>query len=90
MFFLKVYIVTCHNWFLILGKRLYEMRTDYERFNKDIEMTQNDRTIAKDWTVYTVTVRTMDAGQDKNREIVPQRRRMLKICLFGNDTLMSM
>ena len=66
------------------------MRTDYERFNKDIEMTQHDWTIAKDWTVYTVTVRTMDAGQDKNREIVPQRRRMLKICLFGNDTLMSM
>ena len=66
------------------------MRTDYQRRYKDIEMTQNDRTIAKYLTVDLMTGWTIDACQDKNREIVPQRRRMLKICLFGNDTLMSM
>ena len=36
-------------------------------------MTQNDQAIAKDLTVDLMTVRTIDACQDKNREIVPQR-----------------
>ena len=29
--FLKVYSLTCHNWFLVRGEILYEMRTDYQR-----------------------------------------------------------
>ena len=37
----------------------------------DSDMTQNDRTVAKDLTVYLMTVRTIDACQD--RDIVPQR-----------------
>ena len=56
----------------------------------DTDMTLNGRTIAKGLTVYSMSVKTIDACQDKYREIVPQQRRMLKICLFGNDTLMSM
>ena len=44
-------------------------------------MIHDDRTIVKDLTVMTINV-----CQDKNREPVPQRRRMLKICLFGKDS----
>ena len=42
--------------------------------------------MAKDLTVDLMTVRTIDACHGKNREIVPQRRRMLKTCLFGKDS----
>ena len=44
-------------------------------------MIYDERTIVKDLTVMTINV-----CQDKNREPVPQRRRMLKICLFGKDS----
>ena len=50
------------------------MRTDYQRRYKDIEMTQNDRTIAKYLTVDLMTGLTIDACQDKNRDIVPQQQ----------------
>ena len=52
----------------------------------DSEMTLDVRIMAKDLTVYMVTVRTMGACQVKNRESVPEKRRMLKICLFGKDS----
>ena len=48
------------------------MKADYQRCYKD--MTQNDRTIAKYLTVDLMTGWTIDACQDKNRGIVPQRR----------------
>ena len=63
---------------------------DIEMRHTDIDMLQDDPTVAKDMTVDSMTVRTMDSWQDKNRGIVPQRQRILKICLFGNDTLISM
>ena len=56
----------------------------------DIDILQDDWTVAKDMTVDSMTVRTMDLWQDKNRRIVPQRRQILKICLFGNETLILM
>ena len=54
----------------------------------DSEMTLDVR-MAKDLTVYMVTKRTMGACQVKNRESVPEKRRMLKICLFGKDSRIS-
>ena len=53
-------------------------------------MIHDDQTIAKHLTVDSMTGSTIDACQDKKREIVPQQQPMLNICLFGNDTLMSM
>ena len=47
----------------------------------DSHMTLDVRMMAKDLTVCMVTVRTMGACRAKNREPVPQKRRMLKICL---------
>ena len=55
----------------------------------DSEMTLDVRIMAKDLTVYMVTVRTMGACQVKNTESVPEKRRMLKICLFGKDSRIS-
>ena len=39
----------------------------------DSHMTLDGRIMAKDLTVYMVTVRTMGACQVKNRELVPQK-----------------
>ena len=47
------------------------MRTDYQRRYKDIEMTQNDRTIAKYLTVDLMTGWAINACEDNNRGIVP-------------------
>ena len=35
----------------------------------DIDMLQDDRTVAKDMTVDSMTVRTMDSWQDKTEEL---------------------
>ena len=78
--FLNVYIANFNNWFLTLKKGLYEMRTYHKQRDKDIEtlrqtdtdMIQDDRIIAKYLTVDLITVMTIDACQDKNREVVPQ------------------
>ena len=65
MLFLKVYIVTCHYWFLILGKRLYDMKADYQ--GRYIDMTQNDWTIAKYLTVDLMTgYRCMTGQKQRN------------------------
>ena len=53
-------------------------------------MINDERTIVKGLTVDSMTVSTIDACQDKNREIVPEQQAMLNICLFGNDTVISM
>ena len=45
------------------------MKAEYQQRYKD--MTQNERTIAKYLTVDLMTGWTIDACQDKNREIVP-------------------
>ena len=67
--------------------------TYHKRRNKNIEIGQtdsnmihDDRTIAKDMTVDSKKVRSIDACQDKNKEPVRQRRQMLKIRLFGKDS----
>ena len=52
----------------------------------DSDMTQNDRTVAKDLTVDSKKVRTIDAYQNKNREIASARQRMLKLWLLGKDS----
>ena len=52
----------------------------------DSHMTLDVRIMAKDLIVYMVTVRTVGACQVKNKEPVPQKRRMLKICLFGKGS----
>ena len=56
------------------------MRTYHKQRDKDIEtlrqtdtdMIQDDRIIAKYLIVDLITVMTIDACQDKNREVVPQ------------------
>ena len=50
----------------------------------DSDMTQNDWTVAKYLTVDSKKVRSIDACHD--RDILRHRQRMLKICLFGNDS----
>ena len=52
----------------------------------DSHMTLDVRIMAKDLIVYMVTVRTVGACQVKNKEPVPQKRRMLKIWLLGKDS----
>ena len=61
------------------------MKANYQQRYKD--MTQNDWAIAKYLTVdlmISMHVRT------KTEELYLHNGRMKKICLFGNDTLMSM
>ena len=62
------------------------MRTDYQRRYKDIEMTQNDRTIAKYLTVDLMTGWAINACEDKNRGIVPKTRSFLNVYIanFNN------
>ena len=87
------------DWFLIVRKRLYEMRTCHKRRDKDCETLGHwdlDRLTptwhimtgqwGKTWQFHLMKVRTIHACQGKNRELVRQRLRMLKIFLFSNDS----
>ena len=59
------YFIYCNLSQLILNSWEKKMRTDYQRRYKYIEMTQNDRTIAKYLTVDLMTGWAVYACQDK-------------------------